>query len=276
MKQIAYSDNLAPAVWSAKDNGESMSFRFRHSLSVFFPAYNDAPSLPGLLATTFEVLDKHVDDFEVIVVNDGSQDNTGEVLRALRDVHGPRLRIVEHPENRGYGGALNTGFATASKDYVFYTDGDGQYDVRELPKMLMLCRSDIGLVNGIKLKRHDPLHRIWIGKAYNAFARLVFGITLSDIDCDFRVIRRSLLEQVHLESTSGTICVELVKKIELTGTGVLETYVSHLPRRHGRSQFFRLKSLATTLRQLLGLYWKLVILPSPLVRSMRPLRAELR
>ncbi len=253
-----------------------MSFRFRHSLSVFFPAYNDAPSLPGLLASTFEVLNKHVDDFEVIVVNDGSHDNTSAVLHALREVHGSRLRIVEHARNRGYGGALNSGFASATKDFVFYTDGDGQYDVRELPRLLMLCRPDIGLVNGIKLKRHDPRHRIWIGKVYNNFARLVFGISLSDIDCDFRVIRRSVLERIRLESTSGTICVELVKKIELTGTGVIETYVSHLPRLHGRSQFFRLKSLATTLRQLLGLYWKLVILPSPLARITRPLRAALR
>lgn len=236
--------------------------RFPFSLTVFFPAYNDAPSLPGLLATTFRVLHEHVDDFEVLVINDGSADNTAAVLRELQGQYGERLRVITHPENRGYGGALNSGFRGATKEFVFYTDGDGQYDVGDMPKLLALSGPDVGLVNGIKAKRHDPLHRIWIGKAYNLFARCMFGISLSDIDCDFRLIRRATLERIHLTSTSGTICVELVKKIELTGTRVVEIPVSHRARLHGRSQFFRLKSLATTFQQLLGLYWTLVVYPS--------------
>jgi glycosyltransferase involved in cell wall biosynthesis len=234
---------------------------FPFSLTVFFPAYNDAPSLPGLLATTFRVLKQHVEDFEVLVINDGSADNTGAVLRELQVQYGDRLRVVTHPENRGYGGALNSGFRGATKEFVFYTDGDGQYDVADLPKLLALSGPDVGLVNGIKAKRHDPLHRIWIGKAYNQFARTMFGISLSDIDCDFRLIRRATLERVHLTSTSGTICVELVKKIELTGTRIVEIPVLHKARLHGSSQFFRIKSLATTLRQLIGLYWTLVLHP---------------
>ncbi len=94
-------------------------YQFPFSLSVFFPAYNDAPSLPGLLATTFRVLENHVADFEVIVINDGSADNTGSVLSDLRRNYGPRLRVITHPENRGYGGALNSGFLAATKEYVF-------------------------------------------------------------------------------------------------------------------------------------------------------------
>ena len=99
------------------------------SLSVFFPAYNDAPSLPALIHKTFAVLEREVDDYEVIVVNDGSQDNTGEVLERLRREFAPRMRVVTHPENRGYGGALRTGFESATGEFVFYTDGDSQYDV---------------------------------------------------------------------------------------------------------------------------------------------------
>ena len=236
-------------------------YQFPFSLSVFFPAYNDAPSLPGLLATTFRVLENHVADFEVIVINDGSADNTGSVLSDLRRNYGPRLRVITHPENRGYGGALNSGFLAATKEYVFYTDGDGQYDVRDLPKLLALGGVDVGLVNGIKAKRHDPLHRIWIGKVYNSFARCIFGITLQDIDCDFRLIRRAALERIQLRSTSGTICVELVKKLELTGTRIIEIPVTHRPRLHGRSQFFRLNSLVSTFAQLLGLHWQLVGAP---------------
>lgn len=229
------------------------------SISVFFPAYNDAPSLPGLIAKTFSVLEGHVRDYEVIVVNDGSQDNTGEVLEQLRREHGPALRIVTHPENRGYGGALRTGFASATKDLVFYTDGDGQYDVGQLPLLLDRMRPGVGLVNGYKTERNDPWHRIFIGKVYNQFARFLFRIKIRDIDCDFRLMRRDLLQQINLTSTSGTICVELVRKIELSGCEVEEVGVHHYPRLHGRSQFFRIKSLFTTFSQLIRLYVRTVL-----------------
>lgn len=234
------------------------------ALSVFFPAYNDAPALPALVEKTFATLLSHVEDFEVIVVNDGSEDETGLVLLALQRRFGPRLRIVTHPENRGYGGALRSGFAAATKDYVFYTDGDGQYDVGELPNLLKLGRTGAGLVNGYKMERNDPWHRIWIGKTYNAFARLLFQIRIRDIDCDFRLIRRDLLQDIKLTSTSGTICVELVRKLELSGCRVEEVGVHHFPRLHGRSQFFRIKSLASTLIQLIRLWVSLVVLQTDL------------
>ncbi len=227
---------------------------------MFFPAYNDAPSLPSLIAHTFATLTNLTEDFEVIVVNDGSADSTGAVLADLQSQYGPQLRVITHEVNRGYGGALRSGFAAATKDLFFYTDGDGQYDVRELPLLLAALTPNVGLVNGYKLERHDPWHRIVIGKVYNQFARLLFRIRLRDIDCDFRLIRRELLQSLKLTSTSGTICVELVRKIELSGCGVAEVGVHHYSRLHGRSQFFRLQSLANTLAQLLRLYLKLVIL----------------
>lgn len=230
------------------------------SLSVFFPAYNDALSLPALLARTFETLAAHVADYEVIVVNDGSGDDTARVLEDLRFRYAPHLRVITHPENRGYGGALRSGFEAATRDFVFYTDGDGQYDPGELPDLLHLVGPDTGLVNGYKLERHDPAHRILIGNIYNFCARLLFRIRIRDIDCDYRLIRRSLLDRIRLTSTSGTICVELVRKLELSGCQVVETPVHHYPRRYGTSQFFRIRSLATTFGQLVRLWWKLVIL----------------
>jgi glycosyltransferase involved in cell wall biosynthesis len=230
------------------------------SLSVFFPAYNDAPSLPALLRTTFEALRQYVEDYEVIVVNDGSWDKTAEVLEQLKNEHSPYLRVVTHDENRGYGGALRSGFAAASKEFVFYTDGDGQYDTGELPRLLDLVGPDTGLVNGYKLERHDPAHRIWIGNVYNYCARVLFRIRIRDIDCDYRLIRRTLLEKIQLTSTSGTICVELVRKLELSGCDVAEVGVHHYARQHGKSQFFRIRSLAITFFQLLRLWVRLVIL----------------
>lgn len=236
------------------------------SLSVFFPAYNDAPSLPRLIAKTFDVLTTLGCDFEVIVVNDGSHDSTGEVLARLADGYGPRMRVITHPENRGYGSALRSGFAAATKEWVFYTDGDGQYDVGELPKLIEHAAFDVGLVNGYKTERNDPRHRIWIGNVYNAFARFLFRIRIHDIDCDFRLIRRALLDEVRLTSTSGTICVELVRKLELSSYRVVEVGVHHYPRMHGRSQFFRVRSLLTTLAQLIRLYIRTVLL-APFLKS---------
>lgn len=231
------------------------------SLSVFFPAFNDAPSLPRLLKKTFVTLREHVADFEVIVVNDGSRDDTAEVLKRLQHRYGPRLRVVTHAVNRGYGGALRSGFQEAGKEYVFYTDGDGQYDVGELPNLLAQVQPGVGLVNGYKLERRDPLHRIWIGSVYNSFARALFGIRIRDIDCDYRVIRRSLLGNIRLTSTSGTICVELVRKLEMSGCEIAEVGVHHYRRLHGRSQFFWVKSLLSTFGQILRLYARLVVLP---------------
>ncbi|MEP7364926.1 MAG: glycosyltransferase family 2 protein [Acidobacteriota bacterium] len=245
---------------NGRDAGIHPARKFPYGLSVFFPAYNDAPSLPSLIAKTFEVLRQHASDYEVVVVNDGSHDDTAQVLESLRVEYQPNLRVVTHEVNRGYGGALRSGFAAATRDFVFYTDGDGQYDVSELPNLMALVQDDVGLVNGFKLERNDPWHRVWIGKTYNRFARFLFGVKLADIDCDFRLIRRKVMEDIELVSTSGTICVELVRKIEMSPYQVRETGVHHFPRLHGKSQFFRLKSLFTTLYQLLRLYVQVVLM----------------
>ena len=227
------------------------------SLSVFFPAYNDAPSLPELLRKTFAVLESRVAAYEVIVVNDGSCDATAQVLAEAARRYAPHLRIVTHARNLGYGMALRSGLEAARLDYIFYTDGDGQYDVDEIPLLLERMAPGVGLVNGYKLERRDPRHRVWIGRVYNFCARLLFRIRIRDIDCDFRLLRRDLVTRMRLRSTSGTICVELVRKFELSGCAVAEAGVHHYPRLHGRSQFFRVRSLAVTLAQLLRLWWEL-------------------
>jgi hypothetical protein len=140
--------------------------------------------------------------------------------------------------------------------------------VRELPKLLEKMSPEVGLVNGYKLERNDPQHRIWIGNVYNAFARFLFRIQIRDVDCDFRLIRRQLLQDIQLTSTSGTICVELVRKLELTPYRVEEVGVHHYPRLHGRSQFFRVRSLLKTLHQLVKLYFQLGMVLY-LVKSLR-------
>ena len=231
------------------------------SLSVFFPVYNDAPSLPLLVATAFDVLTHHIADFEVILVNDGSQDSSAVVIDQLRERYGAQLRVVTHEHNQGYGAALQSGFAAARKEWVFYTDGDGQYDLHDLPRLLERVTPHIGLVNGFKTLRQDAGHRRWIGALYNQTVRLLFGIRLRDVDCDFRLIRRKALQLEALRSTGGSICLELVRQLEASGWEVAELPVRHLPRQHGRSQFFRIKPLWVTFSQLLSLYTRLVLQP---------------
>ena len=241
----------------------------RESISAFFPAYNDEKTIGGLVEKTLALLPALTDDYEVIVINDGSSDDTAEVLERVRAANPDRVRIVTHEVTRGYGGALRSGFAAATKDLVFYTDGDGQYDPAELAELAKRMGPSVGFVNGFKRTRNDPWHRVAIGWLYNRFARFIFGIQLRDIDCDFRLIRRSLLDELSLRSTSGTICVELVKKLEMCPYLVEEIGVNHYPRLHGSSQFFRLQSLAVTFFQLTRLYVTLVILPQVTGRPVR-------
>jgi glycosyltransferase involved in cell wall biosynthesis len=224
------------------------------SLSIFFPAYNDAESLPELIKRTFEVIPRLTSNYEVLVINDGSTDNTAQALKTLAEFYTPRLKIITHQANRGYGAALRTGFAACTKDLVFYTDGDGQYDVREIEQLWKRMRPGVDLVNGYKLNRADAGVRILIGNVYNWAVRRLFHIRIRDVDCDFRLIRRSVLDRIELQSDTGSICVELAKKLQNMSGRFEEVGVRHCPRMHGRSQFFRPKAVLRTFYQLLSLY----------------------
>ena len=230
----------------------------RISLTAFFPAYNDQHTIERIVRTAAEEMAKVADDFEVLVVNDGSKDETGSILDRLA-AELPYLRVIHHERNRGYGAALITGFTNARKDLIFYTDGDGQYDVRELHNLLAELRPNIDLVNGYKIKRADAWYRVWIGLTYRRLMRWVFRLSIRDVDCDFRLFRRYIFETISLESTSGVICVEMARKFDLAGFRMVEVPVSHYPRLHGRSEFFRVRHLVHTFRGLMKIWWNLVL-----------------
>ena len=170
-----------------------------------------------------------------------------------------RDRVITHPSNQGYGAALRTGFSAATKDWVFYTDGDSQYNPLELVNLVNALHDGADVVNGYKLTRNDSLMRILIGRAYHYFVKFLFGIRIRDVDCDFRLIPRSILEEIGLKSNSGAICLELVKKIQDAGYLFAEVPVNHYSRKYGVSQFFVPWRIIRTLRQLADLYWMLVI-----------------
>ncbi len=228
------------------------------AISAFFPCYNDEATIGSMVSLALGTIDKVGADGEVIVIDDGSSDGSPHVLKELVDEH-PRLRVVTHEQNRGYGGALLSGFASATKQWVFYTDGDAQFDPAELELLVAQASDAVDVVQGYKIRRADNVVRRVIGRVYHRSVSLMFGLKIRDTDCDFRLIRREVLERIRLEHTSGVICVELVRKLQDAGARFVEVPVHHYPRLHGQSQFFKVPAVASTARDLIALWFRLVL-----------------
>lgn len=230
----------------------------RPSITAFFPAYNDGGTIGSLVVTTLHTLAELTDDYEVIVVENGSTDYTVQLLEELATQY-DHLRVLTHRESLGYGGALRVGFARATKELIFYTDGDAQYDPNELRLLLPKMQPGIDVVNGYKISRSDPLHRKIIGRIYHHGVKLLFGFKLRDVDCDFRLMRRQVFDVIDLESPDGTICLELVKKLQDAGFRFAEVPVHHYHRTYGSSQFFNFRRLRRIPPEIIKLWWKLVV-----------------
>ena len=228
-------------------------------LSFFFPAYNDGGTIASLVVRAVQVASRLTSDFEVIVVNDGSTDATRDIADELARTY-PQVRVIHHARNRGYGGALRTGFASATKPLVAYTDGDAQYDPAELEVLWQQLTPGVDVVTGYKISRSDPVHRIIIGRVYHHTVKLMFGLRVRDVDCDFRLIRRDVFDRVRLERDTGVICLEMMRKIQDAGFRTVEVPVHHYHRTHGRSQFFNLRRVFWTGIDVLKLWIQLVVL----------------
>lgn len=235
-----------------------VSTQNKPGLTVFFPAYNDGGTVGSLVVRAVQAASRLTPDFEVIVVNDGSSDATAAVADEMARLY-PNVRVVHHPANRGYGGALRTGFASARKEIIFYTDGDAQYDPAEMDRLWASMVPGVDLVNGYKISRSDPLHRIVVGRLYHHFVKLLFGLRVRDVDCDFRMMRRAIFDRVTLEKSSGVICLEMMKKIQDAGFTIVEIPVHHYHRAYGKSQFFNFPRLFRTAIDVMKLWVALVI-----------------
>ncbi|MFN2465395.1 MAG: glycosyltransferase family 2 protein, partial [Candidatus Dormibacteria bacterium] len=203
-------------------------------LSYFFPAYNEAGNVTPMVEEALRVLPRFAPELEVIIVDDGSHDGTEEEGRRVAAAN-PRVRYIRHEANRGYGEALRTGITAATGEVVFWTDGDRQFDLNELERLWPeLAAND--LVVGYRIRRADPPHRRVIARTYNTVLRLVFGLRTRDVDCAFKLVKRSVLERVEPLSGGAFFSAELLLRARQAGFTVVEVGVNHFPRRVGTAK----------------------------------------
>ncbi len=218
------------------------------SISVVIPAYNEEPNVSSAVQRVSETMQGLGTDYEIIVVNDGSRDRTGEVTKSLLG-QVPRLRLVEHYPNRGYGGALKAGFAAATKDLIAFVPADNQFDFADI-KLLLSKMNGASIVTGYRANRRDPLIRRLNGLGWNSVVRLLFGYLARDIDCGFKLFRRELLDQVNLESNGAMIDTEFLAGAKLRGYKIAEVPVTHLPRVAGSPTGANLRVILRAFRDL--------------------------
>ncbi len=228
------------------------------SVSIFYPCYNDWGTMGSMVLFTCQTAERLGIDYDLTIVDDGSGDHTQDLLKEIEKQF-PEVKILRHEVNQGYGGALRSGFAAASKEWIFYTDGDAQYDVRELELLLEHAEKDVDVVQGYKITRNDPMHRRIIGRIYHWIVKVGFGLKLRDVDCDFRLMRREIFDNIVLTSNSGTICAEMMTKIQRAGYRTVEVPVHHYERAHGKSQFFNFPRIFRVIRQLSALWIRQVL-----------------
>ncbi len=220
-----------------------------HSLSIVIPAYNEEANVAEAVRRVSHTAQHLGIDYDIIVVNDGSRDRTGEIVRELA-ASIPNLRLVEHFPNRGYGGALKAGFAASVKEFIAFTPADNQFDFGEIRLLLDRLTPDVVLVSGRRINRKDNVIRKFNGFGWNMVVRLLFGYLIKDIDCGFKVFRRWILERIHIESNGAMIDTEMLAELRARGYRLAETPVTHLPRTAGSPTGANLKVVVRAFRDL--------------------------
>lgn len=218
------------------------------SLSIVIPAYNEEKNLSQAVEKVSAVAQRLGMEYEIILVNDGSKDRTGEIARELTS-RIPHSRLVEHYPNRGYGGALKAGFAAATKDLIAFIPADNQFDFGEIDRLLeKIAVADI--VSGYRARRRDPFIRRLNALGWNMLVRLLFGYLSRDIDCGFKLFRRQVLEHVHIASDGAMIDTEFLAGAKARGFRIVDVPVTHLPRTAGRPTGANIKVILRAFRDL--------------------------
>ncbi len=221
------------------------------SISVFFPCYNEQENVGRTVEKALEVMEKLNADFEVIIVDDGSSDGTGQIADEIagRD---KRVKVVHHQHNLGYGAALQSGFKTATKELVFYTDGDGQFDINEMPPLLSLMQKH-DIVSCYRLNRRDSIIRKINGWCWSKLVCLMFGMKIRDIDCAFKLYKREIFNKLELSSTGALIDAEILARAARKGYRITQKGVHHYPRTSGEQSGANIRVVLRAFKELFKL-----------------------
>jgi len=222
------------------------------SITVAMPAYNEAENIQDMVKDVIQVMDTLVDDYEVVVVDDGSRDATAEVVKSLEERY-PQVRLVQHGENKGYGAAVFNGLTSATKELVFFTDADRQFDLQEIEKLLELI-DKADLVVGYRSPRRDPFMRKLNGWGWSMLVTLLFGYTARDIDCAFKLMHRKVIERIkeQVSSRGATFSAEFLVRAKRAGFRILEVPIlGHRPRMAGSQTGARSDVIIRAFKELL-------------------------
>lgn len=223
----------------------------KYPMSIFFPCFNEEPNVERVALGALAVARRVSDDYEIIIVNDGSSDRTGEIADRLARQH-PEIRVVHHERNSGYGAALQSGFKNARKELVFYTDGDGQFNIEEITKLLPLIEN-YDIVSGYRINRRDPMIRKVNAFLWGTLVNLLFKFKISDVDSAFKLYRREIFDQITLESQGALIDTEVLAKARAKGFTITEVGVSHYPRQAGEQTGAKLTVIIKAFKELFKL-----------------------
>jgi glycosyltransferase involved in cell wall biosynthesis len=221
------------------------------AISVFFPCYNEQQNIGRTVENAIEVLEKLNADFEIMIVDDGSSDKTGQIADDIADRES-RIKVVHHQRNLGYGAALQSGFRAARKELVFYTDGDGQFDMNEMPPLLPLMEQ-YDIVSCYRLNRQDSLIRKINAWCWTKLVCLLFGLRLRDIDCAFKLYKREIFDHIELSSTGALIDTEILARAVRRGYRITQKGVHHYPRTAGAQTGAKLRVIFRAFRELFEL-----------------------
>ena len=222
-----------------------------NSISVFFPCHNEAGNVQALVQKTDQVLRKLTDDFEIIIVDDGSSDGTAEIAARLSNQM-QTVRAIHHENNLGYGAALQSGFRAASKELVFYTDGDGQFDIAEIEVILPLIK-EYDIISCYRVHRQEGFIRKLNGWCWTKLVCFLFSLKLKDIDCGFKLFKREIFDNIEMLSTGALIDTEILARAAKKGYTITQVGVTHYPRKEGISSGANLKVIFRAFKELIRL-----------------------
>ena len=228
----------------------------QRGLSVVLPAYNEEAVIEKTVTDCVSVLSVVAPDYEIIVVDDGSRDRTGEIADRLA-ASNPHIRVIHNRPNRGYGGALMAGFAAASKPLSFFMDSDGQFDIRDIAGLIRLREQGYRVVLGYREHRRDAFMRKINAWGWNRLGRLLFGLRIHDVDCAFKLFDTNLVNVCAVRAEGAMVNTELLVKLKKLGVPYIETPVRHYPRQHGSATGANLRVIARAFRELMKLHGKI-------------------